>query len=313
LLSGLDLERDTSRYYYLTMGGEASTTTSTDKKLYDEVRRAMGSLGFNSEDQLSIQKLLGAILHLGNIKMEDAGDGESSRVGSMIVAARAASLLGTTKTALAKALTTRLVAAKGDLVEANLNPARATYGRDALAKLIYERLFQMVVNRINKAVEVVLAKGSPSNVISVLDIYGFEVFGVNSFEQFCINYCNEKLQQLFIELVLKREQEEYSNEGIEWVHIDYFNNEVICQIIDANPKGIFIVLDEECLRPGPENDERVVIHMDKTFAKHEHYFSHGTGKKELRNRQEFQVRWRLVSFPDSSHMEKWDSGDETLT
>lgn len=93
------------------------------------------SLGFNSEDQLSIQKLLGAILHLGNIKMEDAGDGESSRVGSMIVAARAASLLGTTKTALAKALTTRLVAAKGDLVEANLNPARATYGRDALAKV----------------------------------------------------------------------------------------------------------------------------------------------------------------------------------
>ena len=63
---------------------------------------------------------------------------------------------------------------------------------------------------------------------------------MHSFEQFCINYCNEKLQQLFIELVLKREQEEYSNEGIEWVHIDYFNNEVICQIIDANPKVIFI-------------------------------------------------------------------------
>ena len=93
------------------------------------------ALGFGNEDQLSIQKLLGAILHLGNIKMEDAGDGESSRVSSMIVAARAASLLGTTKTALAKALTTRLVAAKGDLVEANLNPARATYGRDALAKV----------------------------------------------------------------------------------------------------------------------------------------------------------------------------------
>ena len=93
------------------------------------------SLGFGAEDQLSIQKLLGAILHLGNIKLVDAGDGESSRVNSMIVAGRAASLLGTTKTLLAKALTVRLVAAKGEVIEAQQTPARATYARDALAKV----------------------------------------------------------------------------------------------------------------------------------------------------------------------------------
>lgn len=93
------------------------------------------SLGFSADDQLSIQKLLGAILHLGNIKLVDAGDGESSRVSSMIVADRAAALLGTTKTALAKALTIRLVAAKGEVIEAQQTPARATYARDALAKV----------------------------------------------------------------------------------------------------------------------------------------------------------------------------------
>ena len=93
------------------------------------------SLGFGAEDQLSIQKLLGAILHLGNIKLVDAGDGESSRVSSMIVAGRAASLLGTTKTSLAKALTVRLVAAKGEVIEAQQTPARATYARDALSKV----------------------------------------------------------------------------------------------------------------------------------------------------------------------------------
>ena len=101
------------------------------------------SLGFGAEDQLSIQKLLGAILHLGNIKLVDAGDGESSRVSSTIVAGHAAALLGTTKTSLAKALTIRLVAAKGEVIEAQQTPARATYARDALAKVT-----QSIINEL---------------------------------------------------------------------------------------------------------------------------------------------------------------------
>lgn len=91
------------------------------------------------------------------------------------------------------------------------------------------------MNRVNHAVAVNFPKYTPHTVISVLDIYGFEVFGTNGFEQFCINYCNEKLQQLFIQLVLDQEQEEYRNEGIEWVNITYFDNTPICSMIESNP------------------------------------------------------------------------------
>lgn len=310
LLVALDLDRDARCYNYLTMGGEASTCTEEDKELYSEVRRAMGSIGFSTDDQRWIQQIVAAILHLGNIKLVDAGDGESSRIGIMSTARKVAGLLGTTKEVIQEALTTRVVASRREVVKAKQNPARATYARDALAKALYERLFLLVVRRINKAVHVDLPPGTKSTVISVLDIYGFEVFGINSFEQFCINYCNEKLQQLFIELVLKREQEEYKNEGIEWVHIDYFNNAPICTLIDAkpeaNPPGIFAILDEECVRPGPAEDDRLVIHLDKTFPKHKHYLSHQTGKRELRLRKEFQIRHYagLVTYDCKGFLDK---------
>ncbi len=101
-----------------------------------------------------------------------------------------------------------------------------------------------------------------STVIGVLDIYGFEVFDNNSFEQFCINYCNEKLQQLFIELVLKQQQEEYEREGIRWVHVEYFNNEVICQLIDQPHVGIMALMDEACFVAGKTTDKMLLEAMD---------------------------------------------------
>ncbi len=95
----------------------------------------------------------------------------------------------------------------------------------------------------------------PGTLIGVLDIYGFEIFDVNSFEQFCINYCNEKLQQLFIELVLKQEQEEYRREGIAWQNIDYFNNQIICDLVEQPHKGIIAIMDEACLNVGRVTDQ----------------------------------------------------------
>ena len=112
-----------------------------------------------------------------------------------------------------------------------------------------------------------------STVIGVLDIYGFEIFGKNSFEQFCINYCNEKLQQLFIELVLQQEQEEYKREGIQWEHIDYFNNMVICHLIDESHKGIIAIMDEACLNVGKITDPMLLEEMDRKLAGHKHYNS----------------------------------------
>lgn len=140
----------------------------------------------------------------------------------------AAKLLQVTESQLKDALTHRVIAAYGDIMKKDHNVSQAELGRDAFAKAIYERLFNWIIQRVNKSIVV---EGNETQkkfdrVIGVLDIYGFEIFDKNSFEQFCINYCNEKLQQLFIELVLKQEQEEYLREGIEWVQVDYFNNQV---------------------------------------------------------------------------------------
>ena len=110
--------------------------------------------------------------------------------------------------------------------------------------------------------------------IGVLDIYGFEIFENNSFEQFIINYCNEKLQQVFIELTLKSEQDEYVREGIPWKHVDYFNNAVICELIEGRG-GIMSILDDMCLRPGDVTDETFLDTLNRTpkVVTHKHYES----------------------------------------
>lgn len=143
---------------------------------------------------------------------------------------------------------------------------------------IYERLFNDIVSRVNAAINVNDTETYKRyrTVIGVLDIYGFEIFDMNSFEQFCINYCNEKLQQLFIgkswlyktvilisviltydvlELVLKQEQEEYQREGIAWQNIEYFNNQIICDLVEQAHKGIIAIMDEACLNVGKVTDE----------------------------------------------------------
>ena len=125
-----------------------------------------------------------------------------------------------------------------------LNPAQAAAGRDALAKAIYNNLFEWIVSRVN----VSMAPRRPhSRLIGVLDIYGFEIFQDNSFEQLCINYVNEKLQQIFIELTLKTEQEEYVREQIKWTPIKYFNNKIVCDLIEEKrPPGLFAALNDAC-------------------------------------------------------------------
>ena len=117
---------------------------------------------------------------------------------------------------------------------------KAYYTRDSLAKAIYERLFIYLIRKVNEAIP-----NSTNLNLGVLDIYGFEIFRKNGFEQFCINYVNEKLQQLFIELTLKAEQEEYQREGIQWTPIDFFNNIVVCELVEGKrPPGIISITDD---------------------------------------------------------------------
>ena len=163
----------------------------------------------------------------------------------------------------------------------------AETSRDSFAKALYDRLFTWIVGHVNSAIDPAQTESDrhrTSTVIGVLDIYGFEVFDNNSFEQFCINYCNERLQQLFIELVLKQQQDEYEAEGIEWVHIDYFNNQVICDLIDLPHKGILSLMDEACLNVGKTTDVMLLEAMDRKLRGNDHYTSRSVDTAASKNK-----------------------------
>ena len=154
------------------------------------------------------------------------------------------------------------------------NVEQAIYTRDALAKALYSRLFDFLVESVNQALNI--PNSSSRNLsIGILDIYGFEIFDYNGFEQFCINFVNEKLQQIFIELTLKSEQEEYVAEGIQWTPIEYFNNKVVCDLIESKrPPGIMCQLDDICAQIHGQSegvDQRFLTKLNQQFSQHEHY------------------------------------------
>lgn len=158
----------------------------------------MRVLGISDSESRTAWDVVGAILHLGNIAL--LADGEATQVASISKGSveSAAKLLGVSATELSKVLCERAIAAGGQVVKKTLSSDQSLFARDAFAKAIYGRVFNWLVNRINEAIKPTQMKGYKGTVIGVLDIYGFEILDVNSFEQFCINYCNEKLQQLFI-------------------------------------------------------------------------------------------------------------------
>lgn len=189
-------------------------------------------------------------------------------------------------------MTHRTIDARGDVVTSPLNRDLAIYARDALAKAVYDRLFSWLVRRINASLHSSRSHRNKNRVMGILDIYGFEIFQRNSFEQFCINYCNEKLQQLFIELTLKSEQEEYKREGIEWIPVKFFDNKVICNLIEEKHKGIIALLDEECLRPGDTSDASFLSKLNDQLSSHPHFISHrkaSTAIQKTMGRDEFRL------------------------
>ncbi|XP_035265209.1 unconventional myosin-Ib isoform X5 [Anguilla anguilla] len=274
-LKKLKLDRDFSKYNYLSLDS-AVVNGLDDAACFRTVRNAMQIVGFMEDEVQSVLELVAAVLKLGNIefKPESRVNGlDESRVKDKNDLKEMCELLGTEQSVLERAFSFRTVEAKMEKVSTTLNVAQAYYARDALAKNLYSRLFSWLVNRINESIKA--QTKTRKKVMGVLDIYGFEIFenGDNSFEQFIINYCNEKLQQIFIELTLREEQEEYVREGIEWTNIDYFNNAVICDLIENNQNGILAMLDEECLRPGTVTDDTFLDKLNTVCAEHPHFES----------------------------------------
>ncbi|KAI9835745.1 MAG: hypothetical protein M1819_001923 [Sarea resinae] len=209
---------------------------------------AMKIIGLTQAEQDDIFRMLAAILWLGNVQFGENDDGNAAITDQSVVEFFAY-LLEVDPSHVNKALTLRVVETsrggrRGSVYEVPLNPAQAVAVRDALSKAIYFNLFDWIVERLNVSLR---ARESVAHSIGILDIYGFEIFEKNSFEQLCINYVNEKLQQIFIQLTLKTEQEEYAREQIQWTPIKYFDNKVVCELIEEKrPPGVFAALNDAC-------------------------------------------------------------------
>lgn len=289
LLSGAMDARDLRQFFL------AATATPDDFKItcsgtYDRrdgvsdidtfcaLRHAMHTMKFSPAEQKDIFSVTAAILHASNLGFLDLGGEESSLEERNVHLAPVCHLLGVTAGDLNRALCYfSIQAGKDCTVERSLTLEKAEKGLEALLKATYGALFTYLVRRINDSIHCEQKRygsdsgsedgdfGShnrsvsmrPAAAIGVLDIFGFESFNSNSFEQICINYCNEALQQQFNAFVLKNEQEEYKREGIEWSFIEFPENQDVLDLIEKRGSGILSILDDQCRAPGTS---------DKSFA-----------------------------------------------
>ncbi|XP_072849042.2 unconventional myosin-Vb isoform X2 [Pogona vitticeps] len=233
-------------FYYTSLGGETSIDGVDDAEDFERTRNAFTLLGVKESHQMTIFKILAAILHLGNVDLQSERDGESCSISKQDEHLHNfCRLLGVEHSQMEHWLCHRKLVTTSETYIKNMSVQQVVNARNALAKHIYAQLFNWIVQHINKALHTTIKQHS---FIGVLDIYGFETFEVNSFEQFCINYANEKLQQQFNSHVFKLEQEEYMKEQIPWTLIDFYDNQPCIDLIEAK-LGILDLLDEECKVP----------------------------------------------------------------
>ncbi|KAK9087685.1 hypothetical protein Syun_030079 [Stephania yunnanensis] len=287
-----DIERfklgNARTFHYLNQSNCIELDGVDDSKEYLETRRAMDIVGISSEEQDAIFRVVAAILHLGNIEFTKGSDIDSSEPKdekSWFHLRTAAELFTCDVKALEDSLCKRVIVTRDETITKCLDPDSAAVSRDALAKIVYSRLFDWLVNKINSSIG---QDPESKCLIGVLDIYGFESFKTNSFEQFCINLTNEKLQQHFNQHVFKMEQEEYTKEEIDWSYIEFVDNQDILDliekwnlvvdlwacmftlIIEKKPGGIIALLDEACMFPRSTH-ETFAQKLYQTFKTHKRF------------------------------------------
>jgi len=270
---------------YTTKGITTSVNGIDDATDFKDAKQAMKDLEFTSEEQEWLLRVPAAILHLGNVTFKaDAQKGgvTGSKVENDEPLALAAKFLDVNTEALRKVLAFRTIVVRTETNVIPLDPDAARAGCDSIAKGIYSRLFDWLVNRCNKA----LTGDTSGRFVGVLDIFGFEIFDVNSFEQLCINYCNEKLQQLFNIETFRDEEKLYVEEGIKFNPIKFIDSDPVLAMIEKGPDGILPALDDECKLPEGD-DFKYMSKIEATFTGHP---SFATDKhRKLNNQLAFEI------------------------
>ncbi|XP_047670152.1 myosin-10 isoform X2 [Tachysurus fulvidraco] len=244
--------------YRFLSNGNIPIPGQQDKDNFQETMEAMHIMSFSHEEILSMLKVVSAVMQFGNIVFKKERNTDQASMPENTAAQKLCHLLGMSVMEFTRAILTPRIKVGRDYVQKAQTKEQADFAVEALAKATYERLFRWLVHRINKALDRTKRQGA--SFIGILDIAGFEIFQLNSFEQLCINYTNEKLQQLFNHTMFILEQEEYQREGIDWSFIDFGLDLQPCiDLIErpANPPGVLALLDEECWFPKA---------TDKTFV-----------------------------------------------
>ncbi|NXE85514.1 MYSS protein, partial [Cochlearius cochlearius] len=232
--------------FHFVSQGEVTVPSIDDQEELMATDSAIDILGFTADEKTSIYKLTGAVMHYGNLKFKQKQREEQAEPDGTEVADKAAYLMGLNSADLLKALCYPRVKVGNEFVTKGQTVEQVHNAVGALAKAVYERMFLWMVVRINQQLD---TKQPRQYFIGVLDIAGFEIFDFNSFEQLCINFTNEKLQQFFNHHMFVLEQEEYKKEGIEWTFIDFGMDLAACIELIEKPMGIFSILEEECMFP----------------------------------------------------------------
>ncbi|KAG7396124.1 hypothetical protein PHYBOEH_002779 [Phytophthora boehmeriae] len=245
-MAELRLRGDASNYKYVQVGADAASSGIDDVQTLKETQDALDVIGITTEEQNAIFEIVAAILNLGEVEFEQNGaDSEKCHVSNEDIVDNIGHLLQTESAALHSTLLERSITAGSESYTIPLNDEQASDLRDALAKGMYTQLFDWLVHRINKAI---CSTNNVKTHIGLLDIFGFESFETNGFEQLCINYANEKLQQKFNSDVFKDVQNEYVEEGIPLTLVTFEDNQPILDLIEGR-MGIVSMLNEEVLRP----------------------------------------------------------------
>ncbi|KJK77981.1 Myosin [Metarhizium anisopliae BRIP 53293] len=251
------------QFEYLNQGNCPTIDGVDDKAEFEATKKSLQTIGVSEAQQNDIFKLLAGLLHLGNVKIT------ASRTDSVLAPTepsleKSCAILGVDAPEFAKWIVKKQLITRGEKITSNLSQAQAIVVRDSVAKFIYSSLFDWLVEIINRSLATEEVLNRVKSFIGVLDIYGFEHFAKNSFEQFCINYANEKLQQEFNQHVFKLEQEEYLKEQIDWTFIDFSDNQPCIDLIEGK-LGILSLLDEESRLP-MGSDEQFVTKLHHNFA-----------------------------------------------